>query len=69
MTMTNNVAGFKVTGIYPLNRHALSPLILEAKKVSQETGLSFLPMHSLISNPSSKPATEEFTEEEIHVSV
>lgn len=42
MTMANIVAGFKVTGIYPLNRHALSPPIFEAEKLSQETGLSFL---------------------------
>ena len=40
MTMANIVAGFKVTGIYPLNRHALSPPIFEAEKLSQETGLS-----------------------------
>ena len=65
MTISNIAAGFRVTGIHPLNRHALSSRTFEAEKLSQETGLSFLPMHSPISRPSSKPVPDEFTEEEI----
>ena len=44
MTMANVTAGFRVTGIYPLNRNVLS-LDTSVAKLSQETGL-FLPMHS-----------------------
>ena len=41
MTMANVTAGFRVTGIYPLNRNVLS-LDTSVAKLSQETGL-FLP--------------------------
>ena len=62
MTMANVTAGFRVTGICPLNRNVLS-LDTSVAKLSQETGL-FLPMHSLMSQ-SKKRVAFDFTDEEI----
>ena len=67
MTMANVAAGFRVTGIYPLNRHVLSFSTHVAERLSKETGLSFLPMHSPISRPPPNPVAhdlDEFTEGE-----
>ena len=62
MTMANVTAGFRVTGIYPLNRNVLS-LDTSVAKLSQETGL-FLPMHSPMCQ-SKKRVAFDFTDEEI----
>jgi hypothetical protein len=62
MTMANVTAGFRVTGIYPLNRNVLS-LDTSVAKLSQETDL-FLPMHSPMCQ-SKKRVVSDFTDEEI----
>ena len=67
MTVANITAGFRITGIHPLNRNALSPPTSVCEKLGEETGLLFLPMHSPISRPHRKPVandSEVFTEEE-----
>ena len=65
MIVANITAGFRVTGVYPLNRHAFSLPSYEVKDLSQETGLSFIPMYSPISRRPSKRDAHEFTEEEV----
>lgn len=68
MTMANITAGFRAAGIHPFNRHALSAQTSAGEKLAEETGLSFLPMHSPISKPHSKSVAlevDELTEEEI----
>ena len=46
MTMANIIGGFRVTGVYPVNRDALSPPSLESETLSRETGLPFIPLYS-----------------------
>ena len=46
MTVANITAGFKVTGVYPVNRNALSLPGQECETLSKETGLSFIPLYS-----------------------
>ena len=48
MTMTNITAGFRVTGIYPLDRTAIPILAKECRRESlaQKTGLQFIPLYS-----------------------
>ena len=65
MIIANITAGFRVTGVYPLNRHAFSFPSYEVKDLSQETGLSFIPMYSPILRRPSKRDAHEFTEEEV----
>ena len=62
MTVANIAGGFRVTGIYPVNRNALTPPSHECNDLSQETGRSFIPMFSPILR---RTCTAEFTEEEI----
>ena len=57
--MANVTAGFRVTGIYPLNRNVLS-LDTSVAKLSQETG--FFPM-----NRSKKRVASDFTDEGINL--
>ena len=67
MNMKNVVAGFRYTGIYPLNRSALIPEEKEEKEKSlaYRTGLKFIPLYSPLRYNSRKSATcIEFTEEE-----
>ena len=61
MSMANVTAGFRVTGIYPLNRNVLS-LDTPFAKLGEETGL-FLPMHSPM-RQSGKRVVFDFTDEE-----
>ena len=53
MTIPNVIAGFRVTGIYPLDREAVLGLISNITALSEETGLSFIPLIS--------PAVRRFT--------
>ena len=64
MTMSNIIAGFRVTGVYPLNRNAISLPSVEPESLSRETGIPFLPMCSPFSKRTSKAVAMEFTEEE-----
>lgn len=43
MTMLNVVAGFRVTGVYPLNRDALKPKKCKSSLL-EDTGLKYIPM-------------------------
>lgn len=47
MTVANIMGGFKVTGVYPLDRHVLVLPQQEPQELSQETGLRFIPLYSL----------------------
>ena len=53
MTIPNVLAGFRVTGIYPLDREAILGPISDVSPLTEETGLSFIPMIS--------PAVRRFT--------
>ena len=64
MTVANITGGFRVTGIYPENRHAQAPPSLECEHLGQDTGLAFILMYSPILRCTCKPVAEEFTEEE-----
>ena len=53
MTMTNVIAGFRTTGVYPFNRNivkskaALNPAeIFDPSVIPKETGIKFLPLYS-----------------------
>ena len=46
MTTSNTTAGFRVTGIYPLDREAVLGPISDLSALSEKTGLSFIPMIS-----------------------
>ena len=64
MTIKNIQAGFKYTGIYPLNRDAIVPSRNDATStLAQRTGLKFIPLATRRYRP---PITQEavFTEEE-----
>lgn len=51
MTVVNITGGFRVTGVYPVDRNALSPPQQESEALSRATGLSFIPLYS----PSQRP--------------
>ena len=51
MTMENVMAGFRTTGIFPFNRHALRPHERQSGKfrpasLSEKTGLRFIPLYT-----------------------
>ena len=50
MTMTNIIAGFRTTGVYPFNRDALQSKVLSSSfdptSLSTRTGLKFIPLYS-----------------------
>ena len=46
MAISNIIAGFRVTGMYPLDREAMLGLISDVSALSEETGMSFIPMIS-----------------------
>ena len=47
MTVANISGGFRVSGVYPLNRLALSPPTVESESLCQETGLLLFPCTAL----------------------
>ncbi len=53
MTMTNILAGFRVTGVYPLNRQALPPT-RERDSLTEVSGLAFIPCSSRRDKPNRK---------------
>ena len=44
MSMSNMICGFRITGIYPIDRYALRPLEGKPKSVAESNGLKFIPM-------------------------
>ena len=78
MTMTNVIAGFHTTGIFPFNRNALLPVSrsetpskFNPKSLCEGTKLKFIPVYSPAtpaqskSIPSSSSLLYDFTEEEV----
>ena len=62
MTMLNVVAGFRVTGVYPLNRDALKPKKRKASLL-KDTRLKYIPM--LTPRPCREDhSTPKFTDDE-----
>lgn len=62
MTMSNILGGFKVTGVFPLNRDAVKLPITHMEKLPQQSGLSFIPLYSP-ANP--RKVQPNFSEEEL----
>ena len=66
--MSNVIAGFEITGVFPFNRYAFrapdkSP---KQKSLAERTGLKFIPMLTPVpSKRRSKTSTPKFTAEEI----
>ena len=46
MTIRNIMSGFKVTGVYPLNRNALKPPEEPKESLAAASGLAFIPLYS-----------------------
>ena len=75
MNMTNVIAGFRTTGIFPFNRNALLPVTesltpskFNPKSLCKGTKLKFIPVYSPVQSkpmPPSSPPLYNFTEEEI----
>ena len=64
MTIQNISAGFRSTGIYPLNRNALLPPPQEEENsLAERTGLKFIPLYSPMKRKST-PKVLRFSEEE-----
>ena len=67
MTMHNIITGFRITGVFPFNRHALRPSDkdLQPKSLSQQTGLKYIPLFSPApAKHRSQAATPSFSEAE-----
>ena len=62
MTMPNILAGFKVTGVYPLDRNALRPKPPK-KTLAENVGLQYIPVLTP-RPPRDPPSTPRFTNEE-----
>lgn len=65
MTVANITAGFRVTGIYPVNRNAFCLPILECESLIKQSGLSFIPLYSPASKR--KPSVEKSSAEKLNV--
>ena len=72
MTITNVIAGFRCTGMYPFNRTAIPPLSpsrsgSKRTSLSEKTGLKFIPLFTPVRNdrPADCPASPRFTEDEM----
>ena len=74
MNMTNVIAGFLTTGIFPFNRNALSvsgsetPSKFNPKSLCEGTKLKFIPVYSPAQSKSMPPSSSllyDFTEEEV----
>ncbi len=55
MTVANITAGFKVTGVYPVNRNAFSVPGDDCECLPKQMGLAFIPLYS----PASKRAVSQ----------
>ena len=65
MTLKNIQAGFKCTGIYPLKRDMIVPLVKDTttSTLAQRTGLKFIPLYSPV-RQQRRSTVPEFTQEE-----
>ena len=46
MTISNIVSGFRVTGIYPIDREKLLEPLINPSQLTQDTGLAYIPLYS-----------------------
>ena len=69
MSMSNIIAGFRMTGIYPFDRYALRPQDDQHKKsIAEKNGLKFIPMFTPKPRRSrGHPETPMFSEEEVQL--
>ena len=69
MSMSNIIAGFRMTGIYPFDRYALRPQDNQHKKsIAEKNGLKFIPMFTPKPRRSrGHPETPMFSEEEVQL--
>ena len=66
MTMTNVIAGFRVAGVYPLNRLAVVMKDKTTESLAERTGLKFIPLYSPSHRrPQAVEAATTFEPEEI----
>ena len=72
MTITNVIAGFRCTGMYPFNHTAIPPLSpsrsgSKRTSLSEKTGLKFIPLFTPVRNdrPADCSASPRFTEDEM----
>ena len=69
MTMANITSGFRVTGVYPVNRDAIDlPAVSAQQSLPEATGLAYIPLYSPAKRPLSVPSTPSipvFSEEEL----
>jgi len=67
MTMPNIIAGFRATGLYPLDRSRLKePTSMSIHSLAEESGLAYIPLLSPARERNQNlPVTPSFTEEEI----
>ena len=75
MSMTNIIAGFRTTGIFPFNRNALLPVVgsetpskFNPKSLCEGTKLKFIPVYTPAQGKSVPPSSSllyNFTEEEV----
>lgn len=62
MTIANIVRGFKTTGVYSLDRHAVKLPENKMEKLPEQSGLKFIPLYSPANLKKSLP---EFSEDEV----
>lgn len=69
MSMSNAIAGFHITGIFPFNRFACrapDDKYLKPKSIAEKTGLKYIPILTpVLWKQQSKTSTPTFTTEEI----
>ena len=72
MNMTNVIARFRTTGIFPFNRNALLPVKesqtpskFNPESLCKGTKLKFIPVYSPVQSKPMPPSSPPFTEEEI----
>ena len=66
MTVGNITGGFKVTGVYPLNRSTFC-VPDNSENLPEETGLAFIPLYSPAGKRTKEVSQDDFTMEEIEL--
>ena len=66
MMVGNITGGFKVTGVYPLNRSAFC-VPDNSENLPKETGLVFIPLYSPAGKRTKEVSQDDFTMEEIEL--